>query len=329
MTTIKDIAKHSGLGLATISRYINGGNVREKNRIAIETAIEEMGFAANEFARGLRTKRSRTIGVVIPELSDLFMTTILSHAEDILRHNGYSMVFVDCRSDKERERQAIKFLLSKQVDGIITMPIGQDGSHLLPAIEGNIPVVSIDRTIEGLKDKVHAVLVNNAKASEEATQLLINAGHRKIGIIVGPEHIYTSQQRFLGYKKALMKQGIQAEDSYVQFSDYTAPGGYTSAKYLLTNAKPTALYTTNYNMTLGALMAINDMKLTIPDDIAFIGFDNLQLSTVIKPKLTLVAQPLEEIAENAAEIMLAALNGKLDGIEVRTLSTYLQDGDSI
>ena len=329
MATIKDIAKHSGLGLATVSRYINGGNVREHNKIAIEAAISEMGFSVNELARGLRTKKSRTIGVVIPELSDLFMTTILSHTEDILRNNGYSMIFVDCRSDEERERQAIHFVLSKKVDGIITMPIDQEGRHLLPAIKENIPIVLIDRVIDGLGESVHAVLIDNVAASEEATQLLIDAGHRDIGIIVGQEHVYTSRQRLRGYVQALNKHNIAVNKSYIQFSDYTAPGGYACAMHLLTHSMPTALFTTNYNTTLGAIMAINDMKLSIPNDIAVIGFDKMQIATVLRPKLTLVVQPLEKIAANAAHIMLQALENKLKEAVVKTLSTEIQYGESI
>ena len=329
MATIKDVARRTNLGLATVSRYINGGNVREKNKIAIETAIKELNFEVNEFARGLRSKKSHTIGVVIPEMSDIFMTTILSYTSDILRTKGYSMIFADCRSDDENEREAIRFLISKKVDGLMTMPTDQTGLQLMPLIEKNLPIVLIDREICGLSDNVHAVLVDNAKASEEATKLLIDAGHRNIGLILGPEQIYTSRQRFLGYKQAFTNSQIPLDISYVQYSDFTVSSGYERTTYLLSDIKPSALFATNYYLTLGAMMAINDLRLSVPDDIAVIGFDNMQASKVLKPQLTLVEQPLEEIAENAAEIMLAALSGKLNKPEVRTLPTRLHKGDSV
>lgn len=331
MATIKDIAKRSGLGLATISKYINGGNVKEKNRIAIEAAINELGFTVNEYARGLRTNRSRTIGVVIPELSNIFITTILSTVEDILRNSGYSMIVSDCRTDEDRERQAVQFMLNKHVDGIINMPVSNDGSHLRPAIDKNIPVVLIDRMIHGLQNQVNAVLVDNIKASEDATQMLIQAGHSSIGIILGPENIFTSQQRLLGYNQAFIHNNMIPQERYIQFSDYTTQGGYESAMSLLSHEKPSALFVTNYEMTLGTIIAINDLHLSIPVDLALIGFDNMQLSKVIKPKLTTVSQPLEEIASVAAEILITALNKDEPNQDfiIKTLTTQVLAGDSV
>ena len=329
MTTIKDVARHANLGLATVSRYINGGNVRERNKLAIESAIKELNFEVNDFARGLRSKKSLTIGVVIPEISDIFMTTILSYVSDILRTNGYSMIFSDCRSDDKREHEAIRFLLLKKVDGLITMPYNQSGSQLKPLIEKKIPIVLIDREIAKFDNSIHAVLVDNARASEEATQLLIDAGHRNIGLILGPEQVYTSRQRFLGYRQALTNSNIPLDMSYVQYTDFRVSSGYERTVHLLSQVKPSALFTTNYYLTLGAMMAISDMRLSVPNDIAIIGFDNMQASKVLKPQLTLIEQPFEEIAENAAEIMLSALSGELDKSEIRILPTSLHRGESI
>ena len=330
MATIKDIARHTGLGLATVSKYINGGNVREENRLAIESAIDELGYTVNEMARGLRAGRSRTIWVVIPELHSIFLTTILTYVEDILRSNGYSMVTSNSRSDEERERQAIQFLVSKRVDGIINVAVTQDGSHLLPAINKNIPVVLIDKFIYSLRDNVHTVMVDNVKASEEATRVLIDAGHKNIGIILGSSHAFTAQQRLLGYRQALEKHNIAPLERYVRYLRHlSTQDGYEAAVDLLKNEKPTALFATNYEITLGAIMAINDLQLTIPGDVALIGFDNLQLSKIVKPKLTIVEQPLEEIASSAAEIMLAALENKDMKPVVKTLSTKILIGESV
>ena len=121
-TTIKDIAKKTGLGLATISSYLNGGNVREKNRILIEEAIEELHFEVNEIARGLKTNRTRLIGIIIPELNNPFFAEVVAEMEDILRNNGYATMLCDCRTDEKREKEAIEFLKKRRVDGIISMP---------------------------------------------------------------------------------------------------------------------------------------------------------------------------------------------------------------
>ena len=125
--TIKDIANHTGLGLATISAYLNSGNVREKNRAKIELAIKELNFEVNEVARGLKTNRTHTIGVVIPELNNIFCTEIITGMEDILRKKGYATIVCDCRTDKKLEREAVDFLYRKRVDGIINMPVDSTG----------------------------------------------------------------------------------------------------------------------------------------------------------------------------------------------------------
>ena len=132
MATIKDVARHSGLSMATVSKYLNGIKVKTANKIAIDAAISELGYSPNVLARGLRTGQSHTIGVVIPELTSIFPTTILSHAEDLLFEKGYSLIVSHCRSDIERESKAVQTLLTKQVDGIINMPSDISGRHLLP-----------------------------------------------------------------------------------------------------------------------------------------------------------------------------------------------------
>ena len=128
--TMKDIARRTGLGLATISSYFNGGNVREKNRVKIEEAIQELHYEVNEVARGLKTNATKTIGVVIPELNNTFCAEIITEMEDVLRSHGYATIVCDCRTDKKLERDAVEFLSRKRVDGIISMPVDAEGNHL-------------------------------------------------------------------------------------------------------------------------------------------------------------------------------------------------------
>ena len=331
MATIKDVAKETGLGLATISKYINGGNVREKNKVAIDAAIDRLGFTINGFARGLRTSKSRTIGVIIPELSNVFVTAIITAMEDVLRKNGYGVIICDCRTDEMQEREAVRFLMGKMVDGIVNMPVSRNGSHLLPLIEAAIPVVLVDRMIPGLELNVNAVLVDNVSASTLATQTLLDAGHKNIGIVLGPQDIFTSQQRLLGYYQVLIQNSLQPDASRVIFSDYTVQGGYESIKHLVSDKEITAIFVTNYEMTLGAMIAVNELGLKIPSQISLIGFDNMQLSQVINPRLTIITQPLEEIGEKSAEILLASLSdGKnRSAPTIVTLSPGISIGDSV
>mgnify|MGYP001278373190 CR=1 FL=1 len=331
MATVKDLANRTGLGLATISKYLNGGHVLERNKIAIEKAIEELDFTVNEFARGLKVGRSHTIGVIIPELSNVFITSIITVVEDFLRKKGYGVIICDCRTNEEQEAESVRFLVSKMVDGIINMPVCREGTHLQPALEKNIPVVLIDRMISDLKGQVNAVLVDNVRASSSAVLELIQAGHKHIGIILGPKDIFTSQQRRLGYQQAFIENNLMPDESLTVFSDYTVQGGYESMNRLLDRPDISAVFVTNYEMTLGAMIAANERGIKIPEQLSFIGFDNLQLSQVIRPKLTIVTQPLEEIGKQTAEILLEQLVKEPNQRKTKivTLSASVQLGESV
>ena len=217
--TMKDIARQTGLGLATISSYFNGGNVREKNRIKIEAAIEELHYEVNEVARGLKTNATRTIGVVIPELNNTFCAEIITGMEDVLRSHGYATIVCDCRTDRKLEQEAVEFLIRRRVDGIINMPVDEEGKHLRKFQKTGKPIVLIDRRIQGIS--CDSVLVDNRKAAEDAVQCFIKNGHRNIGIIGGPEGIFTAQERLSGYSKALKEAGIPIRGSLIFHGDYT------------------------------------------------------------------------------------------------------------
>ena len=304
--TMKDIARRTGLGLATISSYFNGGNVREKNRVKIEEAIEELHYEVNEVARGLKTNATKTIGVVIPELNNTFCAEIITEMEDVLRSHGYATIVCDCRTDKKLERDAVEFLSRKRVDGIINMPVDTEGTHLKKFQKTGKPIVLIDRKIQDLS--CDSVLVDNEKAAEDAMRVFFQAGHRKIGIIGGPEEISTAQERLQGYRSAYEKQNLPIQESLIYHGDYTIQGGVKGLEKLVTdNPDMTAVFVTNYEMTMGAVIGVNELGLKIPEQLSLIGFDNLQFARACNPKLTIVAQPTPGIAREVAGIMLKRL----------------------
>ena len=330
--TIKDIARITGLGLATISSYLNGGNVREENRKKIEAAIKELNFEVNEVARGLKTKKTKTIGVVIPELNNKFCADIISSMEDHLRNHGYATIVCDCRTDKELEKSAVEFLYRKRVDGIVNMPVNSDGKHLMCFQKANKPIVLIDRKINGVD--CDYVLVDNLAAAKNAVLKLIDMGHSKIGMIGGPEDVYTAQERMLGYKLALMEAGIIPEERLIEHGDYTINGGVHCIERLIKNNKDmTAVFVANYEMTLGAVIGINELGIRIPDDISLIGFDSEELARACRPKLTIVTQPTTEIGKNVAELILNRVEAPSDKDEldyqIIKLATKLVEGSSI
>ena len=330
--TIKDIARETGLSLATISKYINGGNLREKNRVAIERAIKKLDYHVNEYARGLKSKKSRTVGMVLPELSNLFNMKIVSVIERILQEQGYSIIICDSQNNLEQEARSVEFLLSKQVDGIINIPMGNSSSHLAPAVEHQIPILLLDRPLDKLNDVVSCVLIDNQRAARMAVRLLLDAGHRSIGVVVGPAGVYTAEMRLKGYREALEEYGIPFEERLVARASLTVEGGYRQMRRLLKESKDmTAVFVTNYEMTLGALIALNKEGVQIPQELSIVGFDNIMdLSRVFRPSLTIVSQPMEQIGIQAARLILERLSGDASAAPMTvTLSATLREGASI
>jgi LacI family transcriptional regulator len=287
--TMKDIQKSTGLGLATISKYINGGAVRPANKLLLDKAVVDLGYQRNEYARALKTSRSKTVGVLIPELSSLFCTTIITSVEDALRKKGYAVIVCDCRSDEGLEKKAVEFLLSKKVDGILNIPVSMDGRHLKEAASAGVPVVLVDRRVEA--KGFDAVIIDNRNAAKEAVEHLAARGHRRIGFICGSDGVYTFRERRLGYRDALADSGIAYSAEMDCAVPTTISGGYEAMKRLLVEAPGmSAVFVTNYEMTLGAVIAANEAGVKIPGSLSFIGFDNLELSKVMTPRLTTVAQ---------------------------------------
>ena len=330
--TMKDIAKMTGLGLATISKYMNGGKVRPNNKKLIEDAVKELRFVPNEFARSLKTSQSRTVGVVIPELGNQFITSIIITMEDILRKHDYAVIVCDCRTDPRREKEAVSFLMHKRVDGLINMATDTTGAHLQPALDAGIPIILVDRMLKSLIGKVSAVVVDNVDAAEKATRHLLEAGHTDVGLILGNEGIFTTQKRREGYLNACAEYGITPSSELIRFADYSMEGGYKQMKALIAlNPRPTAVFITNYEMTLGAMIALNETACRVPDDISMIGFDKLDLFGAMYPNLTLVKQPQNAIGECVAKQLLRLLT-ETSGEplnQIITLSTQLYEGDSI
>ena len=330
-STMKDLSRENGLGLATISKYFNGGTVREKNRVLIEAAVKKLHYVPNEVARSLKTQQTRVVGVVIPELSNAFITSIISSMEDILRKHDYAVIVCDCRSDPKREKEAVEFLLHRRVDGLINMATDATGAHLKAALSAGIPVLLVDRLIDSLRGKVSAVVIDNIHASYQAVRKLTELGHRQIGLVLGSPNLYTTNQRLTGYLNALKEAGITPSDEYIRYGDYTMDGGYQAVQSLLRLKKrPTALFVTNFEMTLGTMLALQHSGVRVPDDLSVIGFDKLELFGEIFPDLTLIRQPQLSIGRETANLMLDLL-GNHDGISHRivTLSTELTEGKSV
>ncbi|MFW6016658.1 MAG: LacI family DNA-binding transcriptional regulator [bacterium] len=328
-TTMNDVAKEAGVSVATVSKYINGGNVLDRNEKAIQAAIDLLDYEINQIARGLKTNSTKTVGVLIPSFKNIFFTTIISDIEEKLRQEGYSIIVCDYREDSDLEKEKLKFLLNKRVDGIIMVPTSNDIDHIKNIYEKKIPIVLIDRMIDGLECDV--VAVDNINASYNSVEELIKNGHQRIGIICGPKDIYTTNDRLKGYYRVMEDYNIDIKKEMIQFSDYKIEGGYDSFNKLMNlNNPPTAIFVTNYEMTLGSVIAINENNINIPTDLSIIGFDNIQLAKIVNPSLSIVVQPMNEIGDKVAEIILKRLKGDCsDFPEIYRLKTELLIKESV
>ena len=327
--TIRDIKEQTGLSLATISKYLNGGNVLPENKVKIEAAIKDLHYSVNEIARGLVTSKTRTVGVIVYSIESLFNGTLLHHIGNALRAAGYGLLICDSMGDVETEAQNIKFLVNKKVDGIIVVPVSTNAEFLEPARKAEIPTVLLDRAIfDGDYD---CVRIDNRITARKAVDYLIRKGHKKIAIISSGEE-YTGLERYKGYKDALKEAGIEVVDEYVQNKgthsiEYGTEG---MANLLELKDAPTAVFCTNYEITLGAVMMLNDSKKSCPEDISILGFDDLILSHIVKPNLSIVVQPMKEMSEKAVEVLLGHIDGN-DGaapVEV-VVGAKLVEGDSV
>lgn len=327
--TIKDLSRETGLGLATISSYLNGGNVREKNRIKIEEAIKTLNFAVNETARNLKTNKSMTIGIIVPELKSNFFSNISSEIEDILRHHGYSVIISDCRTDVVREREVSQFFMRKRVDGIINAPVDYTGEHLRPFLDSGKPVVLIDRIIEQLE--CDSISIDNVDAVRKAVYRMADNGHRIIGYIgCSQEKLYTASQRCQGYKLAMAERGLAFDESFIVETKGNVQSGHDACIELLgKHPEITAIIAANDETTVGCMVALNELKIIVPNDISILGFDYVDFARACPPGLDIVTQPNLEIARSAADLMLRRLTGDVSPVENIILSTSLQEGRSV
>ena len=301
----------------------------EKNREAIAQAISDLGYHVNEIARGLKTSRTMTIGIVIPDLENVFCTSIVARIENTLQRAGYSSLICDYREDAALEREKLEFLAKKSVDGFIYMPLGNQEDIVARLIERALPVILIDRPLPGLA--CDTVLVDNLNAAYGAIEHLINHGHRRIGIIAGPPGIYTAQERLKGYRRVHEDFDLPIADDLILEGDYSVESGYRLMGQLLKRAEPpSAVFVTNYEMTLGAVMALNESPIRVPDELSIIGFDNQQLARLVKPALTIVVQPIQSIGETAAALLLKRLSDDRAGFPaIYRLKTSLVPGESV
>lgn len=324
-TTIHDVARLANVSVATVSAVINRkGVVSEKLTRRVRHAIEALNYSPDHVARSLRVQRTHVMGMVMPQIASPFFAEILRGAEDLAAQRGYSIMICISRENIEEEKRHLSALISRRADGILlaTQSNRFNYHELLPR---NFPLVLFDRIPAGYSGT--AVMTFNSEASYEATKHLIGFAHRRIGVITGPEGISTSDERMAGFRRAMSEAGLAINQEYVKCGDFKMQGGRERGRELLNLPNPpTAIFSHNYEMTLGLLRAVADAGFRCPKQVSVLGFDDFVVgmdgfswATMFSPKPTCIAQPSYEIGLKAVELLLKKIEGGSGGNEEETV----------
>lgn len=309
--TMKDVAELAGVSTTTVSHVINNTrHVDELTRESVEFAMKELQYQPNYLAKSLRSGETKTIGLIIPDSSNLFFAEISHIIEDIGFDNGYTVIL--CNSDDRLDKQTkyLDLLISKQVDGIVLISVISEKAQYERLKGENIPVVVVDR--DDGTNATDLVLVDNYEGGYLAVEHLLSLGHRDIACITGPSSTSPSADRFHGYKQALTDRSVQIKKEYIKTGDFHFESGEKMMDELLSlSSPPTAVFVCNDMMAIGAIRAIRNKGLDVPNDLSIIGFDNIPISRAITPALTTISQPIKKIAEEAMNILFDRMKGNI------------------
>jgi LacI family transcriptional regulator len=309
MSNIRDVAKLAGVAPITVSRVINNsGYITDETRQRVESAIRTLGYVPNSLARSLRSHKTRMLALVLTDITNPFWTTVARGVEDAASDAGFSVILCNTdESDYEQERY-IRIILEKQVDGVLLVPAGDPREPVRTIRSQQAPVVVLDRRVPADLE-TDVVRCDSLGGAYQLVKLLTDLGHRRIAILTGPEAVSTAADRVAGYRQALSEAGIGWEQ--VLYGEYTLQSGYDLAtRSLQIPFCPTAFFAGNNFLAIGALRALRDHGLKVPEEFALVGFDDLPESLVVDPFLTVAAQPAYEMGHRATELLLARLNGQ-------------------
>lgn len=294
--TVKQVAQYAGVSVATVSKYINGGNLKPEYLARVEKAVKDLDYQVNEAARNLKTKKSFLVGVLVPSLGTGFYASIISRIQKILLDKGYTTLILVYQRNNQIDFRHLDVLLRWQVDGIILFPNANAKPLLEKILRQEIPVVLIDNLIEGIQ--CDAVVINNYESAFSATERLISLNHRNIALCRGPRETYTAVERVRGYVDAMRQNGLMP---LIENGNYDLEEAYRITKrWMLSVNPPTALLCSNLTMSYGMLRALIELDRRIPEDVSAIAFGEQELDFFLPTPLSRVIPPMDEISRQAA-----------------------------
>ncbi|WP_100399904.1 catabolite control protein A [Bacillus sp. FJAT-44742] len=308
-TTIYDVAHEAGVSMATVSRVVNGNpNVKPATRKKVLDAIERLGYRPNAVARGLASKKTTTVGVIIPDISSIFFAELARGIEDIATMYKYNIILCNSDQNKDKEIHLINTLLEKQVDGILFMGGEITDEHAEQFKLSPVPVV-LAATLDE-KGEIPSVNIDYQQAAFDAVTALIEKGHQRVGMVSGSlEDPVNGYQKFSGYRKAHENAEIEFDETLVAVGDYSYHAGMDAAKSLNKQENPpTAVFAATDEMALGVIHGFQDEGIKVPEDVEVVGFDNTRLATMVRPTLTTVVQPMYDIGAVSMRLLTKFMN---------------------
>jgi len=316
MSTISDVAKRAGVSAMTVSRVVNGtGYTSSLARARVEAAIDELGYVPNALGRQLRSKRTKTIALVVADISNPFFTTIARGVEDFFVSHGFSVMYCNTDEDEEEEERYLLMLIERQVDGVLLVPARSSGESFRLLRAHHVPLVVIDRRIAA--PDVDSVLCDSEAGAHALVEHLVGLGHRRIAVLTGRRETSTSIDRVAGARRALEEAGLELPDDLVRWGGFNfgkgnQADGHRMVQEMLAapGERPTAVLCANNFIAFGAIRALREASLVVPDDISVAAFDDLPEEWLSDPFLTVAAQPAYEIGHRAATLLLDHITGR-------------------
>jgi LacI family transcriptional regulator len=310
MVTIKEVAEKAGVSITTVSHVVNETRyVSDELTEKVYEAMRDLRYRPNIVARSLRSGQTKTIGLILPDISNPFFAEFSRKIEDKGFTFGYNVILCNADEDDAKQQRYIDVLLSKQVDGLIFFSTGYLDTINQTLDRYDIPVVITDREPEGVNSDI--VLIDNRMGGYQAARYLLSLGHRRIACISGPSLIRPSAQRVGGYRAALEEAGVDVDEDLIRTGTFRFESGEAEMRQLMKLPDPpTAVFTCNDLMALGAMKAVQSAGLRVPEDFSIVGFDNSPLSKMVYPQLTTVSQPVTEMADLTVELLVEKINIK-------------------
>ncbi|MFP4547584.1 MAG: LacI family DNA-binding transcriptional regulator [Fidelibacterota bacterium] len=312
-TTIADIARKAGVSKMTVSRVINNtGAVAAQTREKIEKLIRDMNYHPDQIARSLSSKKTRTIGIVIPKKEKIFMDNYIAHVlsgvSEVLKDRDYRIMLFPI--DVENEFEVLNLAQGNLVDGLILLKISDRDKYVKHLSESSLPCIRINNRVDD--DNVNFIDSENIKGAKLAMEYLYRKGHRKIGFICGKLDETNGMDRFVGYKESLDELGLEYNEDWVIQGEFDKDMAYDNTeKILQLENRPTAIFSSDDYMALGVIEKLKENGYRVPGDFAVVGFDDIDIASILKPELTTIRQPMHELGSEAAILLLKLIDKKI------------------